>query len=237
MTQQPSPAARRRRLERLNRWRRPLVSRRDRLRAWVNMLAVDHGALRLVYPNRHRVGERAVRMAQPLPHHVRQFARDGGKTVVSLRGGQTFGSLPLEIEACEREGLAFHTLVMRSRSLPSRDELIAAVRLMRALETPVLFHCKSGADRVGFVAALWLALIEGRPVAEARGQLALRYGHVRAGKTGVLDAFFDAYEAETRGEMSLMEWIETRYARDRIMHAFRSRGWGDVLVDRILARE
>jgi len=201
------------------------------------MLVVDHGAIRLIYPNRHRVNARVWRMAQPLPHHIWRFAAAGGRSVVSLRGGQTFGSLPLEIEACERLGLSFQTLVLRSRSLPSREELLGAARLFETLEYPVLFHCKSGADRVGFATALYLALHEGVPVAEARRQLALKYGHIRQGKTGVLDAFFDAYEAETGGGTSLLDWIETEYNRERITHAFKSRGWADLLTDRILVRE
>jgi hypothetical protein len=126
---------------------------------------------------------------------------------------------------------------MRSRSLPTRDDLVRAARLFETLERPVLFHCKSGADRAGFVAALWLALAEGVPVARARRQLSLRYGHVRQGKTGVLDAFFDAYEADTGGATPLLDWIRESYDRDALMAGFRARGWGNLLVDRVLARE
>lgn len=227
---------------RIERWRRPLRTRWDRVRAWANMLVVDHGAIRLVYPNRWRLGDHAWRMAQPLPHHIRRFARAGGRSVVSLRGGQTFGSLPLEIEACAKAGLEFHTIVLRSRRLPGRAELLEAVATMKRLPRPVLFHCKSGADRAGFVSALWLAIVEGRAVAEARRQLGLRYGHVREGKTGVLDAFFDAYEAETAPGgpaegMDLEAWIAARYEPKAIEAGFRSKPWANLLTDRILARE
>ena len=229
----PSEARRRR----LDRWRRPLVTRWDRIRAWVNMLVIDHAALRFVYVNLHHISDRAQRSAQPFPHHIRRFARDGGRTVVSLRGGQTFGSLPLEKEACEKAGLTFVNFVLRSRSLPSVEELHQAHDLIRTLDYPVLFHCKSGADRAGFMSVLYLVWGEGVPVREAMGQLSLRYGHIRQGKTGVLDAFFEQYLADTDGEIPLLEWIDTRYDRDAIMSGFRASSLGSLISDRLLRRE
>ncbi|MGF1444739.1 MAG: hypothetical protein ACFBRM_00895 [Pikeienuella sp.] len=221
----------------MERWNRPLETRWDRLRAWSNMLFVDHGLIRYVYPNRHRVTDRLWRSAQPAPHHLHAFARAGGKSVVSLRGGMFFGSLPLEREACERAGLAFHTFVLRSRTLPSRDDLITAKRLFDRLDYPALIHCKSGADRVGFMSALYLVFAEGRPVSEARRQLSLRYGHIRQGKTGVLDAFFEAYERETGGAVPLIDWIETGYDRARVIAGHRPSPWGTLLTDLVLRRE
>ena len=233
----PNSTFQRRRQRPMRRWNKPLATPWRRLRAWTNMIVVDHGFLRYLYLNLHPVGARAWRSAQPAPHHLHAFARRGGRSVVSLRGGQFFGSLPLEREACERAGLAFHNFVLRSRALPSRAELLAADELFRRLEYPVLFHCKSGADRAGFMAALYLVLAEGRPVAEARGQLSLRYGHVRQGKTGVLDAFFDAYERETGGSVPLIDWIRTGYDRDAVMASHRATGWGVALTDLVLRRE
>ncbi len=233
----PDSPFQRRRARRVARWQRPLDTRWDRLRAWTNMLVLDHGILRYAYLNLHRVGERAWRSAQPAPHHIRGFARRGIRTVVSLRGGQFFGSLPLEREACARNGMAFHNFVLRSRSLPTREELLAAMRLFETLDYPVLFHCKSGADRVGFMSVLYLVLAEGRPIAEARKQLSWRFGHVRQGPTGVLDAFFDVYEQETGGEMPLREWIETRYDRDGVMRSHQSSRVGRIVTDRLLKRE
>ncbi|MEM0944620.1 MAG: protein tyrosine phosphatase, partial [Pseudomonadota bacterium] len=99
------------------------------------------------------------------------------------------------------------------------------------------FHCKSGADRAGFMAALYLALGEGKPVAEARRALSLRYGHIRQGKTGILDAFFDAYEADTGGEIPLLTWVDTQYDRDAIQREFKATGLGSLLTECLLVRE
>lgn len=230
--------ARLRRQKRLDRWRRPLVTRRDRLRAWANMVLVDHAFFRMAYLNLHRVGENAWRAAQPTPYQIRALAGKGVRTVVSLRGGQSFGSLPLEIEACKAAGIRFETFVLRSRAIPTAEEIRALTALFERIEYPVLFHCKSGADRAGMMAALYLALHEGRPVSEARRQLGLRYGHVSQGRTGVLDAFFDAYEADQPdGAMPLAEWVETRYDRDAVTAGFRPWKIGSFITDRILRRE
>lgn len=234
-----SPRTRdRQRAASVKRWSRPLDTARRRARAWGNMVLVDHGFFRLAYLNRHRVGERAWRAAQPFPHQIRAMARRGVRTVVSLRGGFQFGSLPLEREACAEAGMAFETFVIRSRDLPTREELREIDAFLRRIAYPALFHCKSGADRAGMMSALYLMLVEGRGVEAAQAQLSLRYGHVRQGKTGVLDAFFDAYardSAETA--IGFRDWIETRYDRDAILASFRESRLGHLIVERVLARE
>ncbi len=208
---------------RLDRWRRPLEGRWDRLRAWADMLLADHGLIRLALPNLHQIAPGAWRSGQPTPGQIRAFARQGGRSVVSLRAGRSFGSLPLEIEACREAGLSFHNVILRSRGLPSREEFRVFAALVEAVERPVLFHCKSGADRAGFAAALWLMLAEGRPAAEARRQLSPRYGHVRLSRTGVLDAFFETYARDAASQpRPLAEWIETAYDPAEILARFRA---------------
>ena len=202
------------------------------------MILVDHGFFRMAYLNLHQVSPQAWRSAQPTPYQLRALAGRGLRSVVSLRGGQSFGSLPLEIEACRAAGLHFETFVMRSRALPTVDEVRALTALFQRLEYPVLFHCKAGADRAGMMAALYLVLHEGCTVAEARRQLHLRFGHVRQGKTGVLGAFFDAYERDQPdGAMPLAEWVETRYDQKAITKAFRPLRIGVFVTDRLLRRE
>ena len=239
MTQNDDPALRARlRTEKLNRWRKPLTSRRERLGAWANMFFADHGFIRVFYLNLHRISTNAWRSAQPAPYQIRRMARKGVRTVINLRGGQSYGSLPLEAEACADQGIHFENFVLRSRAIPSVQDIQAAKELFERIEYPVLFHCKSGADRAGMMSALYMALHEGRPVSEARNQLSLKYGHFSQGPTGVLDAFFDAYQADQPDEkMGLMEWVETRYDQDAITKAFKASGAGALLTDRILRRE
>lgn len=228
----------RERSERLNRWRKPLVSRRDRLGAWANMFFSDHGFIRLFYLNLHQISANAWRSAQPAPWDIRRLANKGLKTVINLRGGQTYGSLPLEQEICEELGVNFEVFVLRSRALPAVEDILAAKSLFERIEYPVLFHCKSGADRAGLMCGLFLALHEGIPASDARLQLGPRYGHIKQGKTGVLDTLFDTYLADQPDEgMPLLEWIETLYDPEALTAAFKPSGIGSLITETLLRRE
>ncbi len=215
-----------------------LATRSGRFKAWLDLIFVDHGFIRLVYLNRHHVGSGLWRAAQPAPADFRRFAARGGRSVVNLRGGRELGAWPLEQEACEAAGLALYELPFRTRQAPSKETVRAAADLFARIEYPALIHCKSGADRTGFAAALYLILREGRTVAEAKRQLLLRYGHMRASRAGILDAFFDRYreDGEARG-MALLDWVETRYDPDALKRSFRPQTWASVLYDWILRRE
>lgn len=224
-------------------YEQPLTTVRRRLAAWLNMLFVDHGVFRFIYLNRHRVGRSAFRAAQPAPHQIRRMAGEGIKTVINLRGGREFGSYPLERNACARRGLAFEEVVLRSREAPTVETVEEVKALLDRVERPILFHCKSGADRAGLMSALYLLLCENATPQEAQAQLSVRYGHFRQSRTGVLDAFIDAYaeaeaEARARGEtLDFMEWVRRDYDRDKVIRSFKESGWANFLVDRVLGRE
>ncbi|QEL24696.1 protein tyrosine phosphatase [Bosea sp. F3-2] len=227
-----------RRMARIARWDRPIESRGQRLRAWTNMLLVDHGIFRLAYLNTHRVTPRLWRSAQPAPHQIASFARRGIRTIVNLRGGREHGSWPLQKEACERHGIALIDFILRSRGAPDRDTILNAKGFFESLEEPVLVHCKSGADRAGFFSALYLLIHEKRPLAEAMRQLSLRYGHFRFAKTGILDAFFEAYrrEGEAKG-IAFLDWVETVYDPERLEREFKPGVISSLIADRLIRRE
>jgi protein tyrosine phosphatase (PTP) superfamily phosphohydrolase (DUF442 family) len=201
-----------RRQKRIERWRLPLTTKGQRLRAWLSMLLVDHGFLRLVYPNRHQVSNKLWRSAQPLPRDIVWAANNGIKTIVNLRGGREFGCWPLEKEACDKHGLRLVDMPLYARGVPRPESVRWARELFETIEYPALIHCKSGADRTGLAAALYLLLHEQRPIEEARAQLHHRYGHFRWTATGVLDAFFDLYQRDTKDrELAFLDWVETVY--------------------------
>jgi len=235
-----SPEARyARRMARIARFERPIEGPAARLSAWANMLLVDHGIFRLAYLNRHRVGQGALwRSAQPSPLDLARFRREGVRTIVSLRGGREHGSWPLQREACHRHGLKLVEFVLRSREAPSKETILSARDFFAALDYPAVMHCKSGADRAGLAATLYLILHEGRPVREAVGQLSARYGHFRFAKTGILDAFFARYLAEGEPEgLNFLTWVETRYDPEALKRDFRPGFWSDLVVDRVIRRE
>jgi len=227
-----------RRMARIARWDRPIETSGQRLRAWANMLLVDHGIFRLAYLNAHRVTPRLWRAAQPAPHQIARFAREGVRTIVNLRGGREHGSWPLQKEACERHGIKLVDFVLRSRGAPDRETILGAEAFFAQLEGPALVHCKSGADRAGFFSALYLLVHEKLPLAEAMRQLSLRYGHFRFAKTGILDAFFDAYrrEGEAHG-MPFLDWVRTVYDPDRLEREFKPGLISSLIADRLIRRE
>jgi protein tyrosine/serine phosphatase len=99
-------------------------------------------------------------------------------------------------------------------------------------------HCKSGADRAGFMATLYRFVHEGVPLRQAMDHLSLRYGHIRQAKTGVIDYFFERYLKETEGNSkTLLEWVEQDYDPKALEAAFRENLWAGFLVNGILRRE
>jgi protein tyrosine/serine phosphatase len=227
-----------RRMARIARWDRPIQGAGQRLRAWANMLLVDHGIFRLAYLNAHRVTPRLWRSAQPAPHQIAGFARLGVKTIVNLRGGREHGSWPLQKEACERHGIRLVDFILRSRGAPDRETILSARAFFDSLEEPALVHCKSGADRAGFFSALYLLLHEELPPDEAMRQLSLRYGHFRFAKTGILDAFFEAYRREGEAEgISFLDWVETVYDPERLEREFKPGLISSLIADRLIRRE
>jgi protein tyrosine/serine phosphatase len=204
--------------------------------SYLDMLFIDHGVLRLVYVNQHRLGERAWRSGQPAPHHVSALARQGVRTIINLRGERLCGSYVLEKSACERHGIALINFKVRSRAAPGREEVKAAVELFERIEYPMLLHCKSGADRAGLMSVLYRFLKEGVPLVEAKRELSLRYGHSRRRETGILDHFFERYiDDNRRRPMPFLEWLDKVYDPEELHRSFRGRG--NRLVDQVLGRE
>jgi protein tyrosine phosphatase (PTP) superfamily phosphohydrolase (DUF442 family) len=205
---------------------------------YLDMLLVDHGVFRMFYVNAHRVSDKAWRSAQPAPHHIRRFARSGVRTIVNLRGERQCGAYWLEQEECARHGLKLVNFQIRSRAAPTREELRGAKKLFEEVEYPILMHCKSGADRAGLMSVLYRYLHEGVPLAEAKDELSLKYGHFRQADTGILDCFVEAYMKDSAARpMEFFEWVDTVYDPNELKRTFRSKGWANRLVDSVLRRE
>lgn len=205
---------------------------------YFEMLVLDYGVVRMVYNNRHKISDEAWRSAQPAPHHIRSAARAGVKTVVNLRGDQSFGTTWLEERACAQNGLKLVNFKLRSRAAPTRDELCAIRELLETISYPVLLHCKSGADRAGLMSVIYAHVRKGIPISEARQQLSLKYGHIKQADTGVLDAVFERYLADNaESPIAFWDWVDTRYDPDEVNRTFKANSVANRLVNGILRRE
>ncbi|MBK1660960.1 tyrosine-protein phosphatase [Paracraurococcus ruber] len=209
-------------------------------RAWLNSLLVDHALLRISWRNWGVVESgRLYRSNHPLPWQLRDAQRRLGlRTVINLRGERRdCGSDRLGRAAAAALGLQHVDAPFESRGAPHKDRILRLAEIFRSVPEPVLIHCKSGADRTGLAAGLWL-LLQGRPVEEAAAQLSLRWGHVRQSRTGILDAFFARYATETRERPKpFLDWLREDYDEAALRRDFQSRPWADRLVDGILRRE
>lgn len=210
-----------------------------RLRAWLDMHLVDHGAVRALYNNFHALGGGMYRCSQPSPAQIRRYhARHGIRSIVNLRGVHDYGSYFYEEEACTRLGIALHSVKLYSRVPPSVEEVHRMRDLFAGLQYPALLHCKSGADRAGLGAALFRILRLGHPVHAAMNELSWRYGHSKRARTGILDFFFASYVAyDARRPISFLDWVDTVYDEQALKAAFRGDGWASTLVDKVLQRE
>jgi protein tyrosine/serine phosphatase len=134
--------------------------------------------------------------------------------------------------------LAHIAAPLESRGAPHKDRILRLAGIFQDMEEPALIHCKSGADRTGLAAGIWL-LLQGRPTQEALAQLSLRYGHIAAARTGILDAFFKSFAAfqRTNPETPFLDWLRDTYSEAGLRESFSSNAWADRLVDQILRRE
>ncbi|MGQ0457837.1 MAG: fused DSP-PTPase phosphatase/NAD kinase-like protein [Hyphomicrobium sp.] len=206
---------------------------------YIDMLTADFGIVRALFNNRHQISPDIWRSAQPAPRHIALLARRGVKTVINLRGrDQSPGTQWLEERACARNGVRLVNLRLRSRAAPTREELLEMRDALVRVAYPIAIHCKSGADRAGLMSAIARHVHDGAPIAEARGQLALRFGHIRQAETGVLGAVFDQYlKDNARRPIAFWDWVERDYDPDAIAERFQAKRWATRLVNSVLRRE
>ncbi len=216
-----------------------LTTPKGRFKAYWDYNFQDHAFLRAAFQNAHWVSPELVRTNQPSPRQLARWRDKGVKTIVNLRGGFDGSFYALERDACDRLGLEMIDFVVTSREIPSREQVVGAKRLFETLKYPALMHCKSGADRAGVMSVLYAHFRLGQPIAQAVGQLSLKYLHMEAGKTGVLDYFFDRYLEDVAPKgVSFLDWVESDAYDPKGMKAdFRAKWWGNIFTEGLLKRE
>jgi len=215
-----------------------LTTRRGRVTAWLDSLLVDHAVFRLAWSNfAVVVPGRLYRCNHPTPGRLAALTRRFGlKTLINLRGPYAGGSGALSREAAARLGLVFIDAPLKSRFAPPRARVLRLIEAMRAMREPALIHCKSGADRAGLAAGVYL-LLHGGSAAQAAKQLSWRYGHVSASNTGILDAFFHLYAATGEGRKPFLDWVAEDYDAQALRRDFHAHGLASFINDRMLRRE
>ncbi|MFC7702807.1 beta-lactamase hydrolase domain-containing protein [Plastorhodobacter daqingensis] len=203
-------------------WGTDISSARARRRAWWDFQLMDHAFLRRWWSNSAEIAPGVWRSNQPSPQRIARYARAGIRSVLNLRGPGRHSHYLFEKEACEAAGITLVDRRLYAAELPSRDELLALFQAFDAIEKPFVMHCKSGADRSGFGAALYL-IDTGTPVSEARRQLHWKHLHFKRDATGILDFFLESYAAaQAQSGTSLRDWIARDYDPEALTRAYRA---------------
>jgi protein tyrosine/serine phosphatase len=219
-------------------FRGDLISHRGRALAWADSLLVDHGLLRIAWSNFATVVPgRLYRSNHPTPWRLSRLSRQLGlRTVVNLRGPCGNGSDALSRAEAARLGLQLIDTPLSSGRAPLPAQVLTLAGALQDAPAPVLVHCKSGADRAGFAAAIYLVL-HGESVAHAQLQLTIRHGHWRRSRAGVLDAFLQRFAREAEGRKPFLEWVTQDYDAVALGAEFRSSHFADFVTHRVLRRE
>lgn len=158
------------------------------------------------------VAGRVYRSGQLDPNRLRSEIREHGiRTVLNLQGRDR-GEDEQDDEGpvCESAGAAYVKIPMSAGQLPRPNRMDRLVKALDEAQYPLLIHCRAGADRSGLVAALYLALHEGVPPAQAHSsQLTWTKGHFGF-QAAAMDRFFELYQQTSGGE-DLRTWIAKSY--------------------------
>lgn len=210
----------------------------DRKQAYRDLTWGDHGFLRLRFSNHHDMGGQMYRENQPSPKRIAQLADMGIKTIVNLRAESPKGFYLLEEEACKKHHVTLVNFRMYSRDVHAPEKIRAAKELFETIEYPALMHCKSGADRTGIMGVLYRHFHMGDTIEDALEQLSFKYLHVKQGKTGMLDFFFNDYLIYAKAnDVSFIDWVETIYDPVDVKTRFLAQWSGNPITELILRRE
>jgi protein tyrosine/serine phosphatase len=115
------------------------------------------------------------RSGQPGPDQLESWIdRYGLKTILVLKPALR----PYEREIAARRGVAIHHIVVSTRQdMPEEQWQQIKALLTDERNFPILFHCHSGADKTGLVAALYRVEVQGWPLWKALVEMDL-HGHV-----------------------------------------------------------
>ncbi len=169
---------------------------------FIIIFAIGVGSLNLFYififGNFHKIDDDAYRSAQlytrNLPQHIKKYKI---KSILNLRGKNTFRSpwYEHEKEIAEKLGVELIDFKIGSRDYIPYEKSLKLVQILKKAPKPILIHCRSGADRTSFVAALYEFAVKCRSEERAKEQFSFVYGHLPyfGSKTIEMDRSFEDF--------------------------------------------
>ncbi len=106
-------------------------------------------------PNLHKVAPNLYRSAQPTAQGMKELKHMGVETIVNLR------SFHSDRDEIGKTGLGYEHIYMKAWH-PERKEVTRFLQTAtNPRRTPVLVHCRHGADRTGTMCALYRVAVQG----------------------------------------------------------------------------
>lgn len=184
----------------------------------------DHAFLRVFWTNHKEIAPGVFRSNQPTEWRFISYHAKGLRSVLNLRGWDVYAHYQYEERICRKLGMRLENIKLNARNAPQSEDINAVVDCLGKMEKPLLFHCKSGADRAGLVSAIYLMVYEGVSVQEAMKQLSFRHVHVDFTATGVLDYFLWTFEERLNlGNIAFLDWVNSEYDPATLQEAFEKR--------------
>jgi protein tyrosine phosphatase (PTP) superfamily phosphohydrolase (DUF442 family) len=143
---------------------------------------------------------RCYRSAQPTTAFLENCQRGFGiRTIVNLRGeNEDTAWYKEEMQAARHLGITVLDAGLCSKEQAPDDDFRIFIQAMKDAKEPILIHCANGNDRSGLASAVYLMMRTDTPIATARQQLGLRYGHFAIGRALALHRVIDSYEVWLR---------------------------------------
>ena len=205
-----------------------------KLREFFKIISEEHNFVNLFWTNFAKVDEGVYRSAQLTPWKLKKLIKKYNlKTIINLRGNKKNYMYKKEREICKSLGVDYYTVSLLSRSPHKirKEELEKLVFLLKNAKKPLLFHCKAGADRTGFVAVLY-HILNGKNKKEAvKKELRLQYGYLSFTKAGRIKKLFEMYDEKE----DFIYWFLNN--RKKIEESYKDNKLADFLYDKILKRE
>ena len=115
------------------------------------------------------------------------------KTVINLRGDNSGSDwYDAEVNAVHQNGAQYINIKMSASHEPDAVLLASLLAALSTAQTPILIHCKDGADRTGLASSLYELTVMHKAPEIADTQLSFRYGHFPwlTSHTGAMDKTF-----------------------------------------------
>jgi len=201
----------------------------------LKIILEEHNIFNLFWFNFHKVDENIYRSAQLTPWRLKKIIKKHNiKTIINLRGNKKNFLYKKEEEICKEMKVDYFTISIASRNPHKikKEELIKLIDLLKNAKKPLLFHCKAGADRTGYVAVLYHILNNKDKNWAIKKELKLKYLYFPFSKAGRIKKLFELYDEKE----DFVKWLEKN--EKLLEKKFQKTNFlTDFIYDKILRRE